>query len=220
MRKLDYKTFGEFTNELLCLEYDSQIIYEGYTDNLITSETGNLELKLNYGTSTTSSVIARKYGDNIVWVPKIPLDSDYRYKTIIFTSKQFEELWTYLKYNPEDDLEIIKNISANELKLTWMIGARGAEQIDDMSSLIKSVKKNTIALSTSLENQNTIYNNLIENQWALKEDRIIEGKGNWESFFAYLDKGVYEEWEVFKKDNKDNLYIHLGNGWCLMLEYK
>ncbi|MGY0691936.1 hypothetical protein ACW2QC_03985 [Virgibacillus sp. FSP13] len=215
MKKLDYKTYGEFTNELLNFKYDSQIIYEGYTDNLVTSVTGDLELKLNYGTSNTSSVIARKYGDHIVWIPKNPLDSDYRYKTIILNSEQFTELWTFLKYKAEDDLEIIKNISADELKLMWLIGARGTERIDDISSLIKSVKKNTIALSTSLEHRDTIFYNLIENQWALKKDRIIEGKDNWESFIAYLDKGVNEEWEVFKKDNKDNLYIHLGNGYCL-----
>ncbi|WP_342472621.1 hypothetical protein MHH70_04035 [Metasolibacillus sp. FSL H7-0170] len=215
MKKLDFKTYGEFTNELLNLKYDSQIIYEGYTDNLITSAAGDLELKLNYGMSNTSSVIARKYGDHIVWIPKVPLDSDYRYETIIFNSKQFAELWTFLKYKAEDDLETIKNISADELKLMWMIRARGTERIDDISSLIKSVKKNTIALSTSLEREETIFYNLIENQWELKKDKIIEGQDYWKSFISYLDKGVYEEWEVFKKDNKDNLYIHLGNGYCL-----
>ena len=215
MKKLEYKTYGEFTNELLNLKYDSQIIYEGFTDNLITSVAGDLELKLNYGKSNTSSVVARKYGAHIVWIPKVPLDSDYRYKTIIFNSKQFAELWTYLKYKAEDDLEIIKNISTDELKLMWMIGARGTERIEDVSSLIKSVKNNTIALSTSLEHEETIFYKLIENQWTLKKDKIIEGQDYWESLIAYLDKGVYEDWEVFKKDNKDTLYIHLGNGYCL-----
>lgn len=215
MKKLDYKTYGEFTNELLYLKYDSQIIYEGYTDNLITSVSGDLELKLNYGMSYTSSVIARKSGDYIIWIPKIPLDSDYRYKTIIISSKQFSELWTFLKYKEEDDLEIIKNISADELKLMWMVGARGIERIDDMSYLIKSVKKNINALSTSLEHEDAILYNLIENRWALKKDEIIEGQDYWKSIIAYLDKGGYEEWEVFKKDNKENLYIHLGNGYCL-----
>ncbi len=214
LKKLDYKTFGEFTNEFLNLKYDSQIIYEGYTDNLITSVTGGLELKLNYGMSNTSSVIARKYGDHILWIPKIPLDSEYRYKTIIFNSKQFQELWTFLKYKAEDDLKSIKKISADELKLMWMIGARGTERIGDISSLIKSVKKNTIALSTNIEHKDTIFYNLIENQWALKKDKIIEGQ-YWKSFIAYLDNGVNEEWEVFKKDKKDNLYIHLGSGYCL-----
>lgn len=213
MKKLDFKTYGECTNELLKLKYASQIIYEGYTDDLITSAAGDLELKLNYGMGDTSSVIARKYGDYIVWIPMIPLDSDYRYETIIFNLKQFAELWTFLRYKAEEDLEIIKNISADELKLMWMIGARGTEHIDDISSLIKSVKKNTIALSASLDEE-TIFYNLIEKQWRLT-DKIIEGRDYWKTFIAYLNKGVYEEWEVLKKDNKDNLYIQLGNGYCL-----
>lgn len=215
MKKIDYHTYGEFTSELLILKYDSQIIFKGYTDSLVTSIAGDLELKLNYGTINTSSVIARKHGDHIVWIPKIPLNSDYIYKTIIFNSKQFAELWTFLNYKVEDDLELIKNVSVDELKLMWMISARGTERIDDISSLIKSVKKNTIALSTYLEHEDTIYYKLIENQWEFKIDKIIEGQDDWESFIAYLDNGFYEKWEVFKEDNKDNLYIHLGSGYCL-----
>lgn len=215
MKKLDFKTYGEFTDEMLNLKYDSQIIYEGYTDNLITSITGDLELKLNYGTSNTYSVLARKFGDHVVWIPKLPLDSDYRYKTMVFTLRQFVELWTFLKYRAEDDLEIIKNIRSDELKLIWMMGARGAERIDDTSSLIKSVKKNILALSTSLEHQDTTFNNLIQNNWVLNKDRLIEEGDNWECFIAYLDNGVHEEWEVFKKDQEDVLYIHLGSGYCL-----
>ncbi|WLV24510.1 hypothetical protein QR721_12830 [Aciduricibacillus chroicocephali] len=214
MKKLDYRTFGDYTNELLSLEYDSHTIYEGYTDDLITSVTGDLELKLNYGRNIASSVVARKYGDHIVWIPKVPLDSDYKYITIIFNLKQFAELWTFLKYKVEDDLEIIKDISAEELKLMWMIWAREKEQIDDISDLVKSVKNNILALSTNLEHQDKIFYNFIESQWALKKNRVIVSEDNWESFIVYLDKGIYEEWEVFKKDNKDNLYIHLGNGYC------
>ncbi|MCM2603434.1 hypothetical protein NDQ57_01785 [Rossellomorea marisflavi] len=219
MKKLDYKTYGEFPEEMLILKYDEQVIYEGYTDDLITSVTGDLELKLNHGRSNTSSVIARKYDEHILWIPKIPLDSDYVYNTIILNSDQFKELWTFLKYDAEADQEFIQNISADELKRMWMIRARGIERIDDMSGLIKSVKKNIIALSTNLEGQETILYDLIENQWVLKVGKIIEGKDNWESFVAYLDKGLFEEWKVLKKDNEDYLYIHLGNGYCLPIQY-
>jgi hypothetical protein len=219
LKQLDYKTYGEITDEMLILKYDEQVIYEGYTDDLITSVTGDLELILNHGRSNTSSVIARKYDEHIVWIPKIPLDSDYIYNTIIFNSDQFKELWTSLKYEAEDDLDFIKSISADELKQMWMMGARGIERIDDMSGLIKSVIKNTIALSTNLEGQETILYDLIENQWVLNEGKIIEGKDNWESFVAYLDKGIFEEWRVLNKDHEDNLYIHLGNGYCLPIKY-
>lgn len=217
MKKLEYKTHGEFTNESLTLQYDSQVIYEGYTDDLITSVTGNLEMNLNFGMQNTSSVIARKYGDYIVWIPKFPLDSYYKYKTIIFTTHQFKELWIFLKYEAKDDLEIIKNISTNELKLIWMISARGTEQINDISSLLNSVEKNTIALSKKLEHQQTTFYNCIENEWVFNKDEITESRDDWETYIAYLDKGEYEEWEVFKIDNKDNLYIHLGNRFCVLI---
>lgn len=217
MKKLDYKTYGEFPEDMLILKYDEQVIYEGYTDDLITSVTGDLELKLNHGMRSTSSVIARKYDEHIVWIPKIPIDSDYVYNTIILNPDQFKELWTSLKYDAEADLDFIQNISADELKRMWMIRAREIERIDDMSGLIKSVKKNIIALSTNLEGQETILYGLIENQWVLKEGKIMEGKDSWESFVAYLDKGLFEDWKVLKKDHEDNLCIHLGNGYCLPL---
>ncbi|MCG3089817.1 hypothetical protein [Sporosarcina cyprini] len=213
--KLEYRTYGEVSKELLVLNYDSQIIYEGYTEDFVTSITGDLELNLNYGSSKSYSVVSRKYGDLIVWIPKLPVDMHYKCKTIIWTSKEFEDFWTFLKYVPSDDLEIIKEISACELKLVWLIGARGNEQINNYICLYKSVKKNIIALSSNLEHQNKIFNNLIEQDWLLESNKIIKCKADEEKFLAYLDKGLNEEWEVFRTDQNENLYVHLGNEFCL-----
>lgn len=220
MKKLDYKTAGEFTNELITLQYDSEVIYEGYTDDLITSVTGDLEMNLNFGMNHSYSVVARRFGNFIVWIPKLPLAPHYRYEKIIFTLQQFKELWTFLKYEANDDLEIIKNISEVELKLVWMTLARGKEQINDIPSLMKSVEKNTIALSTNLEHQKTTFYNLIKHEWEFdfNKSEIIEDHDNWERFIAYLDDGINDEWEVFKRDNKSNFYIYLGNGFCLPIE--
>ena len=55
MKNLIIKFMENLQNELLKLSNGSQTIYEGYTDNLVTSVTGDLELKLNYGMSNTSS---------------------------------------------------------------------------------------------------------------------------------------------------------------------
>ena len=49
MKQLSYDVKGENIYEVLTLKYDSQILYMGYVDDLVTSITGDLELKLNYG---------------------------------------------------------------------------------------------------------------------------------------------------------------------------
>lgn len=212
MKKLEYETFGDVINESIILWYNSQIIYEGYVDDLITSITGNLELKLNYGTNHISPVIARKYQGNIIWVPKMPLGSNYKYNTIVFSTKSFVELWTFIKYKAEDDLQTIKDLSFEEIRIMWIMRARGTEEIDNVYSLIKSVKRNVIALSTNLELQKGLFFKLLENKYLANNDNLVEDSGNWEEFIAYLDKGTYDEWTVFKKDNNNQLYMHLGNG--------
>ncbi len=215
MKKLEYKTVGEFSNERLTLTYDSQVIYEGYTDHLITSETNDLELKLNYGLGNTYPVIARRHGNHIIWIPKYPLAIDDSYQTIIFNVDQFNALWTYIKYEPEDDLSFIKDIRVDELKLVWLVSARRNEQVDGISDLIKSVKENVMTLSTNLERQDNFFYNCIENQWTLKKDEIVQCDNNKNRYIVYLDQGRLDEWEVFKENEENHLYIHLGKGYCL-----
>lgn len=216
MKKLEYVTCGEFIHESLVLKYDSEVIYEGYTDDLVTSVTGDVELRLNFGGKNTSSVIARKYGGHIVWIPKMPLDTKDKYKTIIFNLKQFAALWTFLKYNVEDDLSLIKDINADELKQMWLIEAMKYERIDDLLGLSKLVEKKVVALSTNEKWIETKFNQLIIKQWVLT-DKILKTKGNWETIVAYLDKDAFDEWKALKMDPNEQLFIHLGGGFCILV---
>lgn len=214
MGKIEFVTNGEFINEILTLKYNSQVIYEGYTDNLVTSITGNLELQLNYNTENTYSVIARKGGNYIIWLPKLPVGSNYKYEPIIFSVNQFVELWSFLGYRAEEELKSVKNINKDELRLVWLMKARGTEQITNLSDLIKSVKNNMIAFSTNLDGEKELLSFLI-NQWEFENVEIIESKTHWENYIAYLDRGSVEEWTVFKKDKYGNLYINLDNRYTL-----
>ncbi len=219
MKTFNFIVDGEFTNELLTLTYDSKVIYKGYTDDLVTSVTGDLEMNLNFGMNETYSVIARKYENYLVWIPKLPLDQTTRYEPIIFTLQQFKELWRFLKYNPQDDLERLKNLNDVELKLIWMVLSRGTERIENITSLSKSVKNNIIALSPNLEKQQTTLYNLIDHEDAFHQREIIESESNWDAYIAYLDQGEIDEWVALKRDNKGKLYMHLGNDLCLAITF-
>ncbi|TCS95889.1 hypothetical protein [Hazenella coriacea] len=217
MKPLGYKTQGEITDEKLILEYDSQIIFEGYTDDLVTSITGDLELNLNFGKQSTFPVIARRYGEFILWIPKLPLDRDYIYTTLIFTLEQFIDLWTFLKYDPKDDLDIVKNISLEELKIMWLVLARGNDYIEDTFMLKNSVKSNAIAFSAELEPYKKTFYELIEQEWSndLYNKKTVKSDDTLEALTVYLDQGRITDWEALKKDVNKNLYIHLGKGFSI-----
>lgn len=116
MKQLSYDVKGENIYEVLTLKYDSQILYQGYVDDLVTSAAGNLELKLNYGEKTIYPVIARRYGEKILWLPTMPLKEAYNYIPMIFSLDQFTNLWETLKYDPQEDLEIVKDANLLDLK--------------------------------------------------------------------------------------------------------
>lgn len=219
MKQLIYETKGEKAYELLRLEYDSQIIYEGYTDDFITSVSGELELRLNYGGESTSPVIAKKFGETILWVPRKPIKENYRYSPIIFSLSQFTALWEYLRYNPQEDLDIIHDAIYEDIKLMWLMPGRGPGRFKDILQLVNSVKENTITFSIELDHYQKVYYQLLEGQWSniFKKELIMKSERNLESVIVYLDKGN-QEWEALKVSADDKVYIHLGKGICLPLE--
>ena len=65
---------GDIYDEKISVKYDNIIIYNGYVDNLVTSigTDSSLELKLNYSNQfNQSNVIARRLGEDILWIPNI-----------------------------------------------------------------------------------------------------------------------------------------------------
>ncbi|MBN1046097.1 hypothetical protein DVW08_12140 [Clostridium botulinum] len=85
---------GDMYDEKISVKYDDMIIYNGYVDNLVTSKDvdSDVELKLNYSNqSNQSNVIARRLGEEILWIPNIKycFKEKYKYIPIIFSVAEF-----------------------------------------------------------------------------------------------------------------------------------
>ncbi|MET3507791.1 hypothetical protein [Halalkalibacter oceani] len=216
MKQLHYQTEGELTDERLKLTYGSQLIFEGYTDDLVTSASGDLQLKLNFGTKEISRVNARKLGDHIIWTPELPLPGKDSYVPLLFTERQFTELWTALRYDPAADLALVSDISLDELKRIWLIPAVAEPQLTDLADLARSVKEQIIACSDELEEQQQYLEQLIEEDWSKMDTlrlQAVESSPDWKDATAYLNDG--SEWIPLKIDLDGTQYLYLGAGICL-----
>ncbi|MCM3760981.1 hypothetical protein M3212_09295 [Alkalihalobacillus oceani] len=216
MKQLHYQTEGELTDERLRLTYGSQLIFDGYTDDLVTSASGDLQLKLNFGTKETTRVSARKLGEQIIWIPELPLSAKDSYTTLLFSEQQFTELWTALRYDPAADLTLIPAISPDELKRTWLIAAIAEPQLSDLAALARSAKEQIIACSDELEEQQPYFTQLIEEDWSKMDTgrlQAVESDSDWKDGTAYLNDGG--EWVPLKIDLAGKRYLHVGNGICV-----
>lgn len=216
MKQLHYQTEGELTDERLSLTYGSRLIFEGYTDDLVTSASGDLQLKLNFGAKETTRVSARKLGEQIIWIPELPLSGKDSYTIILFSEQQFTELWTALRYEPAADLALISDISLDELKQIWLITAVAELQLSDLAELARSAKEQIIACSDELEEQQQYLAQLIEEDWSKMDTlrlQAVESDKDWKDGTAYLNDG--SEWVPLKFGLDGKRYLHLGNGICL-----
>ena len=208
---------GEIYDEKISVKYDDIIIYNGYVDNLVTSEDldSDIELKLNYNNqSNLSNVIARRLGDDILWIPnkKYCFKEKYRYMPIIFSVSEFKKLWDSMRYNFQDDINKIKEVTDEEVMLTWYITSNIRESIDSINDYANILSSKFIC--TDIEGKNIDkqilklfnYNEILDK---INLVGICEESNNLINAKIYLDDNI--EWDAIKIDDETNIYLNLSN---------
>ncbi|HBJ2622691.1 hypothetical protein FDB55_02555 [Clostridium botulinum] len=208
---------GDIYDEKISVKYDDIIIYNGYVDNLVTSEDvdSDIELKLNYSNqSSQSNVIARRLGEDIVWIPNIKycFKKEYKYVPIIFSVCEFKKLWDSMRYDFQDDINKIKEVTYEEIMLTWYITSNIRESIDSIDDYANMLSSKFIC--TDIEGENIDkqilklfnYNQILDK---INLTGICEGSNNIINVKIYLDDNI--EWDAIKIHNETNIYLNLAN---------
>lgn len=201
---------GDIYDEKISIKYDDIIIYNGYVDNLVTSEDVDLdvELKLNYNNqSNYSNVIARRIGEDILWIPNVKycFKENYKYIPIIFSVAEFKKLWDSMRYNFQDDIDKIKEISNEEVVVTWYITSNireNANSIDDYANILSNK-----FICTDIDDKNINRQILILDKINLMG--ICKGSNNIINAKIYLDDNI--EWDAIKIIDETNIYLKLAN---------
>lgn len=208
---------GDIYDEKISIKYDDIIIYNGYVDNLVTSEDVDLdvELKLNYNNqSNYSNVIARRIGEDILWIPNVKycFKENYKYIPIIFSVAEFKKLWDSMRYNFQDDIDKIKEISNEEVVVTWYITSNireNANSIDDYANILSNK-----FICTDIDDKNINrqilklfnYNEILDK---INLMGICKGSNNIINAKIYLDDNI--EWDAIKIIDETNIYLKLAN---------
>lgn len=208
---------GDIYDEKISIKYDDIIIYNGYLDNLVTSEDvdSNIELKLNYSNQyNQNNVIARRLGEDILWIPNIKycFKEKYKYIPIILSVAEFKKLWDNMRYNFQDDINKIMEVTAEEIMLTWYITSNIRESTDSIDDYVNILSSKFMC--TDIEDENIDekilklfnYNEIVDK---INLAGICEGSNNIINAKIYLDDNI--EWDAIKIVDKTNIYLNLDN---------
>lgn len=104
---------------------EKTIIYDGLSDDIITSINERLEFKLNFGQKNCiSNYELKKTNDYIILIPRILISESFFEFTpksiIVFSFKDVVNLWNKLEYDASelDDISLINN---EDWSLLWLL---------------------------------------------------------------------------------------------------
>ncbi|MBN1052886.1 hypothetical protein DV092_12665 [Clostridium botulinum] len=217
---------GDMYDEKISVKYDDMIIYNGYVDNLVTSKDvdSDVELKLNYSNqSNQSNVIARHLGEEILWIPNIKycFKEKYKYIPIIFSVAEFKKLWDSMRYNFQDDINKIKEVTNEEVMLTWYITSNIRESTDSIDDYAKILSNKFICTDIDGENINKQILKLFNYNEILDKINLVgicERSNNIINANIYLDDNI--EWDAIKIVDETNIYLNLCNKKYIPMNFK
>ena len=209
---------------IIKIQYDNITIYDNHIDDLATSVSGQLELKLRFRKlSTVSSVIVKYIKSQICLIPKCPkcFDNNYEYIPIIMTQEKFKELWFAMKYNPCSDMDYINQITSDDILLMWLISSNCRYSVDNIKDYINHLYSKILCTSRDNDLFQDLINKLFYNhsEEVIVKTTIMDTLSTMEKVIIYLDKKTNYEWDAFRMDN-NNIYLNLGMDKCIPIVEK
>lgn len=213
---------GTSYEEKCKLYYKDQLLYDGYVEDLVTSLKGFLEIKLNYGHKNSLSTQVKRLGKKVLWIPIIENSNEIlikEYRAIVFSLFEMNILWKKLRYELTGDLRYIINVDIQDLKKLWIVNSGFNLQSDNIVEVFKYFKKNILAFSRPKTNMlKQTFDDLFMNDWINVKLNLKQIDSIQDKLIVYLDdEGKTIEWNALLQDNKDDIFINLGNQWGLQV---
>ena len=117
----------DYDERLRMYDEFGRVLFDGYAYTLVTRVRGQLELMLNFGSEGSQTAFAlRRAGGDALLMPTIDISagpvaiSPQRLPVIVEWSV-VEHLWSHLRYNPTEVLDIA-NASTSDWLTAWLAG--------------------------------------------------------------------------------------------------
>ncbi|WP_199451184.1 hypothetical protein [Vibrio harveyi] len=213
---------GSDYDQTLKLFYDGAQVFYGVVDDLVTSVSGELQLRLNFLDGDSFLHSLRFSGEFVVLVPVIANSNAEAYLrsssgiVLAWPLKDLISLWKQLRYDPEE-LKSLAVATSAELFLVWLISSQYySVQVLDSSTMSDILNKNILAEdATGIPSTIDIINLLGKGELLLETiERVYSMESN--AITAYIDDidGSAIEWKSLSSDRK---YCLIGNNLGIQL---
>lgn len=208
---MEVEISGSGYYERVKITKDNLVIYEGDVIDLLTSQQGLLELKLNYGTCKNCSVILKKSENgDILFVPKINdcFKHGYKYEAIVITNKEFFNLWEKLGYNPHEDIKLINQASLNDYILAWAVTSNYRGDEDSFEEYLSNLNAECLTTSSEQITVGQVFD-LLSN---VKIKGNIVKNSDIELVSIYLDSVKDDQWDALTITDNGQIFLRLNDG--------
>lgn len=207
MDSFTYKITGEGTDRIVTLKVESQIIYEGYSYSLVTSENNVLGLDLNFGFSGIEYLYSIKSLEEYLLL--LPVKEHYRYaKQFIISKSDLMNLWDGLGYDFEDDQEYITNANSTDILLHWLLSSRVHFQELKLDTMRKEIRK--IAVGYSEDKYRSLFEHLIMKWDDVHLKDVTKITSQCVEISIYLDQRENYDWKALFIDEQGALCMRLS----------
>ena len=127
-RRLSYSFSGDDYAQTLDLFYASRRVFNGIADDLVSSASGELQVCLTFSGSVSYPHILKVADNFVVLCPQLSCMkvTDYLRAVnglcLVWPISEIEELWTSLRYNTEEVLQL-STASSRDLFRVWLISS-------------------------------------------------------------------------------------------------
>lgn len=212
---LTTKIYGEAFDEKIKIIFNTEVIHDGYTEDLITSQNDFLELKLNYGTRKNSSVIIKRIEDTIIFVPieSQLLSSDYMYHPVSMSFNELSDVWTRMGYDINDDKDYIPTLEKKDLELIWLANSGMKENFANIAEFKQYLSSVSYYVDSEVINLDKVLSvDYLEKHSNLLEVNLDELK----PILVYMDSN--KEWIAFLSDEKNHVFLTTKLSYELKVE--
>lgn len=220
--KLEFQIVGQGYDESVCLVLPRiGTIFNGNCDNLVTSQYGEIELKLNFNYSGFIFHHAlRRIDEFIVLLPTLheanvpQFLSKYLPGTLIFPFDEIKRLWVKLRYN-SSELNDLLALNNSDWLLLWLLNIPSLPNTMSIDQIISWLDSRILAEEPQgspeiREMLDGITSGKIKFSKSLKLYQAAP-----KPVIVYIDTDDQGIFEWYALNSLDRNEIFLGNNWCI-----